>query len=747
MKIRAHLTLIAIATLIPVVVFSAIAVHRLLDAERQSAFKSLQETARLTALIVDRELQSGQAALLVLGTSKSLLENDLRAFYEEAEAADRGLGAWTVLMDEHGKQLINTVLPFGSRLPASDVSGSVSEALRKQTTLISDVFKSPITSNFVTSVSVPVTLDDGRQYVLAEIFASHYFTRVFAQSRIPQSWTVAIIDGNGNFIARNQQSEKMPGAAARPELIKAASEKLEGQIRHKTWEGIDSYDVFTHSTFSGWTIAVAAPADLIENAARQAVMFSSLGLLAAILCAAGTAALVSHRLVVSIQDAGKSAAALGRGQQPEVNPTGVDEMDKLNAVLVSAGAVLTEEKASRQRAEAERERLLTNEQVARKNAEDQNRAKDQFLAMLGHELRNPLSAISGAISLGKLKSATPELIARAQTIIERQSNHLSHIVDDLLDLSRLSMGKISLDAMPVNLSTVTQACVDALPRNTSTAPVRLHITEEDVWINADRTRLEQIIANLLGNALKFTPPSGIIDVSVKTEAHYAILVIRDSGIGISRELMPFIFDAFVQGVAQSDKSVGGLGIGLNLVRQLVELHGGTVHVVSDGIGTGTTVSVHFPLMSEEETVHEVATIEQVNPACTGSILLIEDNEDSREMMSSLLRLTGFRILEASNGEEGLRMAAQHRPDVAIVDIGLPGVDGYAIAQRMRNGAMTQGIKLVALTGYGQAADRQRALQAGFDAHLVKPVDTNMLIETITALDIDERRGKPGDLHG
>lgn len=731
MKIRAHLTLIAIATLIPVVVFSAIAVNKLLDAERRSALKNLQETARLTALIVDRELQSAQAALLVLGTSKSLAERDMRAFYAEAEAADRGAGAWTVLSDESGRQLINTVVPFGTTLP--DVSHQVQEVLSKQTTVVSNVFKSPAAGSFVTTVSIPVPLDNGRHYVLSETFAASYFTRAFAQSRIPASWTVAILDGNGNFIARSQQSETMPGKPARPELIKAASEKLEGQIRHLTWEGVDSYDVFTHAGFSGWTIAVAAPAYVVEDAARQAVLFSTLGLLVAILGAAGTAALVSHRLVLSIENAGKSAAALGRGEQLEANPTGVEEMDKLNAVLVAVGNVLMREKASLQHAEAERERLLLNEQIARKNAEDQNAAKDQFLAMLGHELRNPLSAISGAISLTRVKSATPELIARAHAIIERQSGHLSHIVDDLLDLSRLSLGKISLNIARVDLSALARACADALPVNEHSAPVRLHIDERSVWINADRTRLEQIIANLLGNALKFTPASGIIDVSVRSEGRFAILIIRDSGIGISRELMPFIFDAFVQGAGQSGKSVGGLGIGLNLVRQLVELHGGSVHVVSDGNGKGTTVSAHFPLAGNDEVIGTPQQTVRKNAIVDGTVLLIEDNEDSREMMSSILRLNAIRVIEAATGEEGIRIAQREQPDVAIVDIGLPDIDGYLIAQRLRAGAATAAIKLVAFTGYGQEADRKRAIQAGFDAHLVKPVDTVVLLSMIAEL--------------
>jgi signal transduction histidine kinase/CheY-like chemotaxis protein len=732
-KIRAHLILIAIATLLPVVVFSAIAINKLLNSERQSAIRNLQETARLTALVVDRELQSAQAALLVLGTSRSVLDKNLRGFYEEAQAADRGFGAATVLWDSNGRQLINTIRPYGADLPQSDPSGHVAEVLRRQTTTISSLAVSPATGNYVTTVSIPVMPDKMQHYVLSETFDSYYFTRVFAQGHIPADWTVAILDPKGRYIACNRNDEQLVGQSASSNLIKASGSKAEGWIRHPNADGVDSYEVFTHSGFSGWTIVVSAPVDVIEGTARQAVLVSSIGLLIALLGAIGTAAVVGRRLARSIRATGESAAALGRGEAPGEQSTGVEEMDRLNEVLKSVGKTLLHEKSSRQQAEAERERLLISEQVARKNAEDQNAAKDRFIAMLGHELRNPLSAITGAISLAKAGCAAPEVLERAHAIIARQSSHLSHIVDDLLDLSRLSMGKISLNRVTIDLAAVARACVEALPSTRPHAPVRTHISGEPIWVSADRTRLDQIVSNVLGNALKFTPANGIIDVMVKSERDMAILTIRDSGIGISRELMPFIFDAFVQGEAQSDRSIGGLGIGLNLVRQLVELHGGTVHVASDGMGKGTTVSVHLPraqanLLSPDAERQAPALVAPI-----GSILLVEDNEDSRDMMSSLLQLKGFRIIEAANGASGIRLAGDEKPTIAIIDIGLPDMDGYDVARRLRAGAGTRDIRLVALTGYGQESDRQRALQAGFELHLVKPVDAEMLLSAIAQL--------------
>jgi CheY-like chemotaxis protein len=198
--------------------------------------------------------------------------------------------------------------------------------------------------------------------------------------------------------------------------------------------------------------------------------------------------------------------------------------------------------------------------------------------------------------------------------------------------------------------------------------------------------------------------------------------------------MPYIFDAFVQGVAQSDRSIGGLGIGLNLVRQLVELHGGSVHVASDGMGKGTVVSMHLPLAQAEDVAPVVES--SIAPAqIEGCVLLVEDNEDSREMMSTLLRLKGFEVIEAANGADGVRLARQHRPHIAIIDIGLPDIDGYDVARRLRASGVTRGIRLVALTGYGQESDRRQALLSGFDRHLVKPIDTEMLLSTIAQLNV------------
>ena len=371
---------------------------------------------------------------------------------------------------------------------------------------------------------------------------------------------------------------------------------------------------------------------------------------------------------------------------------------------------------------------LEHEISERRIAERQNKAKDEFLAMLGHELRNPISAISAAASLICLPNVPSEHIERAKDVIRRQSQQLSRIVDDLLDLSRVMSGKILLARQRVEFSKLINSCVETLKVAGRTKGFTLNVSARAAWVDADPTRLEQIISNLLDNALKYTPDGGRIDIEAGPEADQVVLRVKDSGVGIPAELLPHVFDVFVQGETSLDRSQGGLGIGLALVRQLALLHGGTVTADSDGSGSGSTFVIQLPqAVSTEATTGESAV-----PASPVHyrVLLIEDNEDGREMMSMMLASYGNQVLKAADGFEGLRIAALDKPDIALVDIGLPGMDGYEVARRLRADPGTREIKLIALTGYGLEEDYQRAMKAGFDMHLVKPVNTDHLIKTI-----------------
>jgi signal transduction histidine kinase len=373
---------------------------------------------------------------------------------------------------------------------------------------------------------------------------------------------------------------------------------------------------------------------------------------------------------------------------------------------------------------------LTREMEERQAAERSNHAKDEFLAMLGHELRNPRSAISSAASLIGLAGAGPDTIARAKVIIQRQSQHLSRIVDDLLDLSRAMSGKILLSRQPLEVSALVNACLDTFKATGRTGSYAINVELVPGWVDGDPTRLEQIATNLIDNALKYTPAGGIIDISVGHDDDHeqVVLTVRDTGVGIAADLLPHVFDVFVQGSITIDRSQGGLGIGLALVRRLVELHGGSVSAQSEGAGHGSTFEIRLP-----RTAAVVVAVPRAQAGIDSgkpTVLLIEDNEDGREMMATMLGAYGYSVQQAADGVQGVQMARAGAPDVALVDIGLPGIDGYEVARRLRGDDATRHIKLIALTGYGLADDQRRVMEAGFDLHLVKPVDINYLLEAI-----------------
>nr|WP_307189586.1 response regulator [Massilia timonae] len=375
-------------------------------------------------------------------------------------------------------------------------------------------------------------------------------------------------------------------------------------------------------------------------------------------------------------------------------------------------------------------RRLVREMEERRAAERKSHAKDEFLAMLGHELRNPLSAITSASSLIGLPGAAPDTVVRARSIIQRQSQHLSRIVDDLLDLSRAMSGKILLARQATDLSTLVASCLETFRATGRTAGYRIAVDLAPGWVDGDPTRLEQIVSNLLDNALKYTPSGGAIDIALARAGDEVVLSVRDSGVGIPPELLPQVFDVFVQGAISIDRSQGGLGIGLSLVRRLVELHGGSVAADSPGAGLGSSFTIRLPYASQAEPAERSAPALAPLEAGKPSVLLIEDNEDGREMMATMLAAFGYPVFQAADGLQGVSQAHACRPDAALVDIGLPGIDGYEVARRLRADAATRAIRLIAVTGYGLPDDQRRVMEAGFDQHLVKPVQIERLLEAL-----------------
>ncbi|MFT3927186.1 MAG: ATP-binding protein [Myxococcales bacterium] len=387
--------------------------------------------------------------------------------------------------------------------------------------------------------------------------------------------------------------------------------------------------------------------------------------------------------------------------------------------VVSFAVDVTEQVEARRRAEE-----LAHE------AETANRTKDEFLAMLGHELRNPLAPILTAIELMKLHDAG--YFPRERAVIERQVKYVMRLVDDLLDVSRIAQGKVSIERQLVDLAKCVVTGIDLVRPLISQQRHSLSVQlQEGTQVFGDATRLAQVFANLLSNAAKYTGPGGHIEVGSEFEGDEIRVWVRDTGIGIRSEILASVFEPFVQERQTIDRSGGGLGLGLAIVRSLVELHGGSVEVESAGHGRGSTFSVRLPAAARiAEPASLVPAAEAPPSASCRRILVVDDNTDAAELLADALRYLGHTVTTAHEGRVALDVLDQFEPDLALLDIGLPGMDGYELARRIRSDSNHSTLQLIAVTGYGDGKARQAAHDAGFTGHLAKPVDLPALLEVI-----------------
>ncbi|MDB4952484.1 MAG: two-component hybrid sensor and regulator [Myxococcales bacterium] len=411
-----------------------------------------------------------------------------------------------------------------------------------------------------------------------------------------------------------------------------------------------------------------------------------------------------------------------------------------DGTIVGVGKVsedITEQKRALERLASASSQIELERQAAeraREAAECANRAKDEFLAMLGHELRNPLAPILTALELMRLREGQP--IERERAVIERQARHMAQLVDDLLDMSRITGRKLELKRQPIEIAEVLAKAIE------TAAPLleqRRHSLVTDVparglVVNGDLGRLIQVFSNLLTNAAKYSDPGARISVEARREGDELVVTVVDTGRGISAEMLPQIFDLFVQERQNLDRSRGGLGLGLAIVKSLVDLHGGHIEAFSEGCGTGSTFTVRLPAQTStaraaEHESESSATRAKI-PAGRGLVLVVDDNEDAAAMLAEMLDALGFTTRVASDGPKALAIAAKLTPDIALLDIGLPVMDGYELARRLREMPGWQRIPLIAVTGYGQESDKQLAREAGFDRHLVKPLDLPVLKQTL-----------------
>ena len=391
-----------------------------------------------------------------------------------------------------------------------------------------------------------------------------------------------------------------------------------------------------------------------------------------------------------------------------------------------------------QKSARERDALLQSERAARVQAERLSRTKDEFLAMLAHELRNPLAPISSSASLLSMQFKDEPRIRQTSTIISRQVRHMSRLIDDLLDVSRVTRGLVKLKLGVVDFRDIVSGALDqARPLlQEKEHAVALELPETPVWVRGDQTRLVQSVTNILNNAAKYTQRMGRVSLRLEARDGRMQLAVSDNGSGMPADLVPNVFDLFTQGARTLARSQGGLGLGLTLVKRLVELHEGEVGAASPGVGQGSTFTVTLPCVETPAATGTAGGPEQETAPVLARplrLVLVDDNADAADSLSTLLGVQGYRTAVEYDARSALRRARAERPDAMLVDIGLPDIDGYQLAQQLRAMPETSNTVLVAITGYGQARDRERAIEAGFAHHLVKPVDMTALVRVLEAV--------------
>src|SRR5436190_577017 len=715
-SLRSRLFYLSAAAILPLALMSGVGLLALVHQQRQQAERAAVEITRALSTAVDAELQRSISALQILASSPALEGRDLRSFHQVIVRALDYNPTWltVILVDMAGKQVLNARYPLKAELPRVIEPESLARAARERRALVGPLAFGD--SEYAVPVRVPVIRDGDLRYVLTAAVKPDGIRDVLNRQRVPSDWVVSVFDARGKRVARSRLPESIGGAPAPglKEMMDGAAN--EGATLTATIEGDLTYTAFTRSLGTGWTVAIGIPPSYVDRGALRSLVVYGGGILLSMALALLAALLVARGIARPMAEVAQAARALGRRRRLRLPHTSISEIRQVSDALTVAGD-------ERARGEAEREQLLAREREARAIAEAANRSKDEFLAMLGHELRNPLGAIANATQL--LGAPDEESRALARAVISRQVQQLGRMTDDLLDAARAMTGKIVLQRQPLDLGEAAHRAISTLQAAGRTA--RRHIVEElqSVWVDADPTRIEQILGNLLGNALKFTPDGGTITVGVAREGDDALLRIADTGIGMSPELAARAFEPFVQGDRPLDRSAGGLGIGLTLVRRLAELHGGSASAESEGADRGSAFTVRLPV------VH-APSMRRLDPGARAvtvarDVLVVEDNDDARETLRRMLELQGHRVRVAVDGLAGLEAVQAGAPEIALIDVGLPRMDGYELARRIRSELdISRQPYLVAITGYGLPEDRARTREAGFDLHLVKPVDAATL---------------------
>lgn len=710
-----------LGAVLPGALLTGFIVTRTLEDNRKVLENRLADTARVDAAALDREFNGTIRVLQTLAESPSLDAGDLKTFWSEAQRAARTQPGWyaVVLLTPDSEVQLHSEVPYGDPL---------TEAQNFERTQQVDDVRKPVVGQLASNpggklqfpISVPVERQGQLMYVLTALMEPESLASVI-RSQLPETeeWTRTIVDPGLRVAARSRGGDQFVGRLVSPQGRELILNPPARPTQGTSLEGEELYSSLSRSAF-GWTTSVSVPKGVLDGPVRASIIASVSGGAVLILGGLLSVLLVSRRLSRDFEAARDAAASLAMGRTPVPSRPRVAEAKQVEDSLQRAAQLLAD------RAH-ERDEQLQRAVMAQAQAEEASRTKDRFLAVLGHELRNPLAPALTALELMKIRGG--DALQREREVLERQMSHMMRLVDDLLDISRLTRGKVDLVKRRFEVRAAVERAVDmAAPLIEQLGKtLRVDVPYSGLPIDGDQDRLVQVLVNLLTNAARYTPDGGHIALTSDIVDCFLEITCEDDGPGVPAELVPTIFEPFTQGPRTISRQQGGLGLGLALARSLTELHGGRLRYEAvDPHGSRFVVSLPLVAASVSDSPEPEALREP--PVTPRRVLLVEDNLDGLEMMRLALEAKGHHVQSSTDGRSAVGIAAAFQPDVAVLDIGLPGINGYELARALR--AAQPELRLIALTGYGQDADTEAARRAGFNAHCTKPVTIAVLLEQI-----------------
>ena len=720
MRIRPQLVLMMSAVVAPMALLAGASIYALGQAQREVHAQRYLERVSALRLALDNEIQGTTRVLEGLALAGGVADGaGAAASARDTQATlERLLGSfplWSAVgvLDGQGREIAAARRPGVGPLAVD--AATLARALDTRASVVSDLVADPDGRGWRTFVVTPVVRDGRVVRAVAAGMDDRAWVGFLRAYPVAPDATLTLIDRQGRIVARTLNHGQWAGTLAPAPFRERLSDRKEGSFQNTGLEGQPFHIAFSRLRSSGWVLGTGVPAASVEAALQLPALLTAGGLALTMALALGIALLVGRRIIDSLEPLAALAHAGGHAAPPAA-PLPIREAETARLALRQA---------------------LADQAAALEQARELSKAKDEFLAMLAHELRNPLAAMRSATAVLGMPRATDEARQRAREVLDRQVGHMVHMVNELLDAARLSAGQAELELRALDLAQAVRRVLQAFEASGRTRRLRVQAELQTVRVRGDETRLEQIISNLVDNAAKYGRPGGLLRIRLREHQGMAELEFADDGPGLSAALLQRLFQPFSQGERRMDRAQGGLGLGLHVVKRLVELHGGSVQAHSEGADRGATFTVRLPAEgaegAEDAAGAPAAAAQLPSRLPPLRVALVEDHRDVEDMTSALLRLAGHEVACARDGESAVAVVHGHRADVALVDIGLPGMDGLEVARQLRTLDGTRRVLLVALTGYGDARTREAAAAAGFDAFLQKPLDLSAFEDALLRL--------------